>query len=181
MSDRNIAFDMMKGVGIILVIVGHLAHGYGLYNIIYVFHMPLFFIVSGYFYKPKQPLDLLKRDAKLLLLPYSLVAILILMYGAIMAWVSHDVSKFTYWCGSAVNVGLPEASVGPLWFLLAMFWCRMIYNLLNLFLGENISKRKRIFLEVTVALIVFVITVKCVPVKYNTVVLWSGFLRCFSI
>ena len=78
---RDIAFDMMKGIGILLVIIGHVAHGYGLYPIIYVFHMPLFFIVSGYFYKPKQPLVLFKRDVKLLLLPYCLVAMLILMYG----------------------------------------------------------------------------------------------------
>lgn len=166
-GNRNITFDMMKGIGILLVIIGHLAHGYGLSPIIYVFHMPLFFIVSGYFYKPKQPLVLFKRDVKLLLLPYALVAFFILLYGAIIALVNHDVSKFTYWCSSAMNVRLPEASVGPLWFMLAMFWCRMVYNLLNIYLLKNVVKREKILLEVVISLLVFVVTIKCVPVKYN--------------
>lgn len=54
-QNRDITFDMMKGIGIILVIIGHLAHGFGwLVPAIYTFHMPLFFILSGYFYKEKK-------------------------------------------------------------------------------------------------------------------------------
>lgn len=48
-QNRDITFDMMKGIGIILVIIGHLAHGFGwLVPAIYTFHMTLFFILSGY-------------------------------------------------------------------------------------------------------------------------------------
>lgn len=43
---RNSTFDMMKGLAIILMIVGHrVAFGY---RIIYSFHMPLFFIIAGF-------------------------------------------------------------------------------------------------------------------------------------
>lgn len=46
-------FDILKGVGIILVILGHLlGNGFGM-NIISQFHMPLFFLISGYFFKSK--------------------------------------------------------------------------------------------------------------------------------
>lgn len=62
-QNRDITFDMMKGIGIILVIIGHLAHGFGwLVPAIYTFHMPLFFILSGYFYKEKKITELLHRD-----------------------------------------------------------------------------------------------------------------------
>ncbi len=48
------AFDILKGIGIILMIV---AHTYGpdsvIWNFIYAFHLPLFFIVTGFFYKQK--------------------------------------------------------------------------------------------------------------------------------
>ena len=37
---------------------------------------------------------------------------------------------------------LPEAASGPLWFLLAMFWCRMFYNLLSVYVIKDMSKRK---------------------------------------
>lgn len=41
-------WDIVKGVGIILVVVGHLC--WDLTRYIYLFHLPLFFFVSGYLY-----------------------------------------------------------------------------------------------------------------------------------
>lgn len=164
---RDIAFDMMKGIGILLVIIGHVAHGYGLYPIIYVFHMPLFFIVSGYFYKPKQPLVLFKRDVKLLLLPYCLVAMLILMYGATMAFIRHDASKFTYWLEAFLYAGVPEPTISSLWFLLAMFWCRMVYNLLNVYLLKGLTKGVKLLSGGVITLLVIIITVNFIPIEYN--------------
>lgn len=43
------SLDILKGIGIILVVVGHMI-GNQLYirPWIYAFHMPLFFMVSGY-------------------------------------------------------------------------------------------------------------------------------------
>lgn len=66
-NNRDNTFDIIKGIGILLVIIGHLAHGYGvLIPIIYTFHMPLFFIVSGYFYKEKGVKELFYRDFRVL-------------------------------------------------------------------------------------------------------------------
>ena len=45
---RLAAFDIAKGIGIILVIVGH-SSGTICNRYIDSFHMPLFFIISGYF------------------------------------------------------------------------------------------------------------------------------------
>ena len=56
MNKRSSEFDILKGIGILLVIIGHVCDylmiGGGWANwhrIIYSFHMPLFFFVSGYF------------------------------------------------------------------------------------------------------------------------------------
>ena len=56
MTKRSSEFDILKGIGILLVIIGHVCNhlmiGGGAanwHNIIYSFHMPLFFFVSGYF------------------------------------------------------------------------------------------------------------------------------------
>ena len=47
---RNATFDMLKGIGILLVIIGHtFMKEIGPY--IQAFHMPLFFMVAGYFFK----------------------------------------------------------------------------------------------------------------------------------
>lgn len=49
---RDIPMDVLKGIGVIFVILGHLATtervGQGLWNYIYSFHMPMFFMISGY-------------------------------------------------------------------------------------------------------------------------------------
>ena len=41
-------WDIVKGIGIILVVVGHFC--WDLTQFIYLFHLPLFFFVSGYLY-----------------------------------------------------------------------------------------------------------------------------------
>lgn len=46
MSDRNYAIDMLKGLGMIFVVGGHLGSPFSGYY--YSFHMGLFFFVSGY-------------------------------------------------------------------------------------------------------------------------------------
>lgn len=48
-SNRIVSFDILKGVGILLVILGHIEIPYMLKIVIYSFHMPLFFFVSGCF------------------------------------------------------------------------------------------------------------------------------------
>lgn len=46
-SNRIVSFDILKGGGILLVILGHIQIPYMLKTVIYSFHMPLFFFVSG--------------------------------------------------------------------------------------------------------------------------------------
>lgn len=53
---RDITFDIAKGIGIVLVVIGHYVpagapHWYmGFVRFVYHFHMPLFFIIAGFFY-----------------------------------------------------------------------------------------------------------------------------------
>lgn len=50
---RDINLDVLKGTGMLLVIIGHAGCIWPLYPAIYAFHMPLFFIVSGIFFSTK--------------------------------------------------------------------------------------------------------------------------------
>lgn len=72
MSDkqREYKLDILKGILIFLVVFGHYkADVYS--NIIYLFHMPLFFVVSGYFLHKSITLESLKKKFFVLFLPYS--------------------------------------------------------------------------------------------------------------
>ena len=49
MEERNPVFDTMKGICIILMLIGHIPVTGMAHQFIYVFHMPAFFIIYGYF------------------------------------------------------------------------------------------------------------------------------------
>ena len=89
MSKSRLAYiDIARGIGIMLVVLGHtLAEAnYHVQNstvlffgqLIYSFHMPLFFFLSGMFFKPDvRFLDLVKRRFDSLLKPYLFTIFLI--------------------------------------------------------------------------------------------------------
>ena len=72
-TNRSCSADILKGIGIILVVMGHVTHDMPLKNWIYAFHMPLFFLLSGIFFKPT--FENWKKSSKRLLIPYIFFAI----------------------------------------------------------------------------------------------------------
>ena len=56
MMARKVSIDIAKGLGISLVVLGHLIDYFkadlpGVYPYVYLFHVPLFFFLSGLFFK----------------------------------------------------------------------------------------------------------------------------------
>jgi Fucose 4-O-acetylase and related acetyltransferases len=115
------SFDILKGIGITLMIVGHFLMGQGtkVYDFIYSFHMPLFFIVTGYFYKQEPLPKLLKKNRDQLFFPYLAMCVIIIVLTQIQQ--SHDFS---------IDLIRTIKGMGPGWFLLAMFWARIEFHFL---------------------------------------------------
>ena len=59
----------MKGIGITLVIIGHMQDFFELHKFIFIFHMPLFFIFAGYFFSSRGG-EGLAKDVRRFLIPY---------------------------------------------------------------------------------------------------------------
>lgn len=76
LTDRRETYiDLFRSIGILLMIGGHLGIG-GIYDrYIHTFHMPMFFILAGLFFKKRTIKESVKRDAQKLLFPYSLVGL----------------------------------------------------------------------------------------------------------
>lgn len=136
---RNPIFDIMKGFGILLVIAGHLSgiNKY-LHSFIFSFHMPLFFILAGYFFKPIDISTSFSKDFKRLIHPYLFTCALIILYQLALFVYNKDYNPLfrsliaTLWGNGSNNhsslyfANIP--SIGAIWFLLALFWCKNIYN-----------------------------------------------------
>ena len=71
-KQRSLYWDTLKGLLIILVVLGHCgtALSNGLISAIYAFHMPLFILVSGYFSKKKRPINFMAGGYKRLIIIY---------------------------------------------------------------------------------------------------------------
>ena len=79
-SNRIVSFDILKGVGILLVILGHIQIPYMLKTVIYSFHMPLFFFVSGCFFRPISLREFLNKKTRQLLIPWAFFAFWLFAY-----------------------------------------------------------------------------------------------------
>ena len=128
--ERIEAFDILKGIGIILMIV---AHTYGpnsmIWDFIYAFHMPLFFIVTGFFYKQKPSFQLIKSNYNQLLQPYLALCFIVSILTQIRE--PHDI---------LIDIDITLNGMGPGWFLLAIFWARLeLLFILRLFPKHYLS------------------------------------------
>lgn len=74
-KERNLSFDIAKGIAIFLMVIGHTSIPKIVSTWIYSFHMPLFFFVSGVFFNLKKYSEwrvFFITKSKTLLIPYIL-------------------------------------------------------------------------------------------------------------
>lgn len=133
-------FDLAKGIGIILVVLGHFfpegaPHWYAVIRqVIYSFHMPLFLFVSGFVYMHTRR-DIsygafLKKKVHRIVIPYFLVSFLFiaikLVPQALSIYVKNPVTLSSF----LKVFYYPEAAVS-FWYLWALWWFFMIVPLLR--------------------------------------------------
>lgn len=85
-KQRDVTMDICKGVGILLVVAGHAELPYQVAGRIYLFHLPLFFFISGYFMgRASGATSLVVKKTKTLLIPalafYLSTSSLYLLWG----------------------------------------------------------------------------------------------------
>ncbi len=125
--------DVCKGLGIILVVLGHSLKQTGVTNtvfdvllsVIYSFHMPLFFFLSGFvsakilkFTTGRERIEYVKSRAIRLLVPYFTVGILYLPVKYLLS--SFAVKAYDF--SAAWKLFLGENPNTALWFLYVLFW-----------------------------------------------------------
>ena len=126
--------DIAKGFGILCVIAGHMGNE-AINRFVFSFHMPLFFIISGYFLSQKHtPKEVLFKRCKKLLPPYIFTCFCILalsilknLIGIVIGIKSIDnlvldivkwIYASLYGAGSNHNYPFLIIPIGAIWFLL---------------------------------------------------------------
>jgi fucose 4-O-acetylase-like acetyltransferase len=119
-KERIVLIDLLKGFGIGLMVIGHVGFSEKLNHYLYAFHMPLFFLVSGFVSRPVSGSfgSYVKKLARQLLIPFGFFGLTfgILFYAAAgSTTLGHLAMNFL-----APNV-VPFDWCGAVWFLMSLF------------------------------------------------------------
>lgn len=133
--------DYAKAIGILLVVLGHVNlvipksdHTfYSLVRIIYSFHMPLFFVITGFLLGYKDSIS--KKDAVPALKAGRLFVRLMVpyfIYSAIYILVSYyRYGNADDHIGAMITATWTTMGNAPLWFLATLFFARLVFHFLR--------------------------------------------------
>lgn len=135
MAHRDTTWDAVKGGGILLMVIGHSGCPEYMHDFIYLFHMGLFFFVSGRFLKINRGgvfLAFVKKKLRGLYFPFvkwSLVYIVLHNVFFKLGWYdsSYTYSEIIFKILKAFTFkDVSEQLIGPMWFLKSLFFGSVI-------------------------------------------------------
>lgn len=140
MKTRIDYLDIAKGIGILTVVWAHILLTGISHRVIYAFHMPLFFVISGMLFRREKYSGLgyfLKRRAKRLLVPFVVYSVVTWIIWACFRFVRHD-SVISYWDPLLQTViakgsGAYMVHNSALWFIPCLFATEILYYAISHF------------------------------------------------
>jgi fucose 4-O-acetylase-like acetyltransferase len=166
--------NILKALAIIAVVVGH--SDTPLVKIIYLYHMPLFFFISGYLYNDKyslNPLKQIKNKILTLFIPFIKYEFIFLALNNIFVklgiytlvdakveglakgklYSAADYIKVAKWIFSFENA---MSLLGAFWFIPALFFTSILFSVIG-FLVNKIQENNRERVRLLLLLILFFI------------------------
>ena len=141
MRDRIQEIDIAKGIGILLVVIGHatgIQQGGIIRNVIYVFHMPLFFFLSGLVLKQEPNEKRLLEDSDLKLLSnYLLYSVLFFGFDLIVRFIflgMYDIATL----GTEIIATITLYGISVLWFLSTLFVTKILLRTVLTYMGGKL-------------------------------------------
>jgi len=115
--------DTAKGIGIIAVVAGHVFSNRQAADLIYLWHMPLFFILSGYLFSPRPGMPFAWKKTQHLLVPY-LAFLLLMSLPKLLAGDLYHAQRMLF--GGRTLTG----PFGTFWFVPVLFLTQQLANYL---------------------------------------------------
>lgn len=121
--------NILKGLGIMMVVYGHMTTGFWR-DFFFLFHMPLFFIIAGYLFRPNADLKAyLGRKSLHLLVPYGFF--MLLLYAPVLHQALGEERRLS---GALLNMVLGGreliSGLAPFWFVTCFWATQQLVNLL---------------------------------------------------
>lgn len=172
-AERLSWLDVLKGIGIILVAIGHIYSNRTVFNWLYSFHMPLFFLAAGWVYKEKPILTDIKRRIQTIVVPYFSFGLMVLLYWQVIERRFRDTDKsfmdslLGLFSGCYDNLDFNV----HLWFLPCFFVTVVLFNILVNLGGKEIIY----FVSGLMSLVYVALPMPELPWGFNRVFKYIGF------
>ncbi len=147
--------DIIRGIAMLCIIAGHMGNNL-IIRIVFTFHVPVFFIVSGMFYRDKK--GKIKDNTIKLIKPYIFTVLCVALLDCVKAiaqnWMEFKQVSFmsglrlaikdlvagVYGSGSRVDfLNFDLTAIGAIWFYLALIWA-LVFIKVILHISNTISK-----------------------------------------
>lgn len=132
---RKSWIDIARGIGILLVLYGHVLGSDQTRFFIYAFHLPLFFFLSGMVFKEKHTesfLHFIIKNIKQILIPYLIFAAITYIYWLFVLEPTKQHNIYNEIHGILLaNGDFPHLEFNaPLWFLPCFFVTKLLYGII---------------------------------------------------
>ena len=133
--------DVVRGIAMISIVLGHLGNS-DINRIVFTFHLPVFFLITGYFLNANTSYkSFLIRKVKTLIIPYYFSCFLVICSAIIINLVFDNgvglkkmicrwIHASLYGAGDNYTQPFSIYAIGALWFLLATFWGTLVFRAL---------------------------------------------------
>ncbi len=136
-KERIAWIDLARGIGILLILLGHLPGLGKLGTWIFSFHVPLFFFLSGYLFKNDLSfLPFLKKKAKALLLPYAVLSLGVIAYKMLL-----QLYQKNFTVSKLLRLFLDfiiQRRSGTVWFLTCLFLVEILFYFASKYLKKYV-------------------------------------------
>lgn len=135
--NRDESLDMAKGIAMLAVIAAHVGCVQPITIFFYIFHLPIFFIISGYFYHCESWKVFMRKKIKGYLIPYVSCALMIILFRFLFALFSSGSAVAIPTMKSDALALLLQQRYTTLWFLAALFLGIIIFDFLFRIFNES--------------------------------------------
>ena len=182
-NQRIKSLDIAKAIGIILIVLGHISENPSITKLVYSFHVPLFFIISGYLYRQNQKITVyLKKKVKTILIPYFIFGLLSYIYWFFLEryFRTQDINPLIPFCNLFIARSGEYNFIenAPLWFLPCLFCTEIIFDLLRRFFKKDYILFISILIISICGCIYNEMNFVSLPLELNTALIAIGFYYC---
>jgi len=173
---RDIYWDIIKGLGIIAIVLGHIASPYS--SFVYLYHLSLFFFVSGFLYKDTHSIDVFNytsrklRELYLPLIKYGVAFILLHNIFIKLNIYSKEIDPSTSYyslsdmfyrsINEIINANSLEGLAGALWFVTPLFVAMLIFCIIrNFAIKFKLNDIKKEIFSGIICLLLSLLGLKC--------------------